>query len=109
MLEVFGARAPALRGLLPHLRRALHMHNLLDRSESLGMLYSKAIGRLSVATIVLDETGKVLDQNLIAQEILDSGDGLKLVGGRLEATYQATTAPCSSSSAMPSPTIRATG
>jgi DNA-binding CsgD family transcriptional regulator len=73
--------------LLPHLRRALHMHNLLDRSESLGMLYSKAIGRLSVATIVLDETGKVLDQNLIAQEILDSGDGLKLVGGRLEATY----------------------
>lgn len=73
--------------LLPHLRRALHMHNLLDRSESLGMLYSKAIGRLSVATIVLDETGKVLDQNLIAQEILDNGDGLKLVGGRLEATY----------------------
>lgn len=73
--------------LLPHLRRALHMHNLLDRSESLGTLYSKAIGRLSVATIVLDETGKVLDQNLIAQDILASGDGLKLVGGRLEATY----------------------
>lgn len=73
--------------LIPHLRRALQVHNLLDRSESLGTLYSKAIGRLSVATIVLDETGRVLDQNLIAQEILDSGDGLKLVGGRLEATY----------------------
>ncbi|MEX5669759.1 helix-turn-helix transcriptional regulator, partial [Pseudomonas neuropathica] len=24
--------------LLPHLRRALHMHSLLDRSESLGSL-----------------------------------------------------------------------
>lgn len=73
--------------LLPHLRRALHMHNLLDRSESLGELYSQAISRLSVATIVLDENGSALRINPIAQEILDASDGLKLVGGRLEATY----------------------
>lgn len=73
--------------LLPHLRRALQIHNLLDRSESLGTLYSQAIGRLSVGTIVLDESGKVLEQNLIAGEILAAGDGLKLVGGRLEASY----------------------
>ena len=73
--------------LLPHLRRALHIHNLLDRSESLGSLYSQAIGRLSVGTLVLDETGKVLEQNLIARELLAANDGLKLVGGRLEASY----------------------
>ncbi|MBN8440919.1 MAG: helix-turn-helix transcriptional regulator [Thauera sp.] len=73
--------------LLPHLRRALHIHNLLDRSESLGSLYSQAIGRLSVGTLVLDDTGKVLEQNLIARELLAANDGLKLVGGRLEASY----------------------
>lgn len=73
--------------LLPHLRRALHIHNLLDRSESMGTLYSQAIGRLSVGTIVLDESGKVLEQNLIARELLAANDGLKLVGGRLEASY----------------------
>ncbi|WP_439861899.1 helix-turn-helix transcriptional regulator [Pseudomonas sp. MBLB4136] len=73
--------------LLPHIRRALHMHNLLDRSESLSELYSQAISRLSVATIVLDENGSVLRINPVAQEILDASDGLKLVGGRLEATY----------------------
>jgi DNA-binding CsgD family transcriptional regulator len=73
--------------LLPHLRRALHIHNLIDRSESLGTLYSQAIGRLSVGTLVLDETGKVLEQNLIAREVLAANDGLKLVGGRLEASY----------------------
>lgn len=73
--------------LLPHLRRALHIHNLIDRSESLGALYSQAIGRLSVGTLVLDETGKVLEQNLIARELLAANDGLKLVGGRLEASY----------------------
>lgn len=72
---------------LPHLRRAIHMYSLLDRSESLGSLYSQAIGRLSVATMVLDESGAVLEFNPVAREILDSNDGLKLVGGRLEATY----------------------
>ncbi|VVM67518.1 hypothetical protein PS662_01628 [Pseudomonas fluorescens] len=73
--------------LLPHLRRALHMHALLDRSESLGSLYSQTINRLAVATIVLDENGTVVQLNPVAREILDSQDGLKVVGGRLEATY----------------------
>ncbi len=73
--------------LLPHLRRALHMHSLLDRSESLGSLYSQTISRLAVAAIVLDENGHVLQLNPVAREILDSNDGLKVVGGRLEATY----------------------
>lgn len=72
---------------LPHLRRALKLHNLLDRSESLSELYSQAISRLSVATLVLDESGSVLQINPVAEEILARSDGLKLVGGRLEATY----------------------
>ncbi|HYQ39663.1 MAG TPA: helix-turn-helix transcriptional regulator [Pseudomonas sp.] len=84
----FSARDRALCELiLPHLRRALHMHNQLDRSQSMGTLYSQAISRLSVATIVLDESGRVLQQNPVAQEILAGADGLKLVGGRLEASY----------------------
>jgi len=73
--------------LLPHLRRALHMHSLLGRSESLGSLYSQTISRLAVATIVLDENGSVVQLNPVAREIIDSQDGLKVVGGRLEATY----------------------
>lgn len=73
--------------ILPHLRRALDIHNQIDRSESLGSLYSQAIGRLSIATVLIDEQGKVLDQNLFARQILESGDGLKVVGGRLEAFY----------------------
>ena len=84
----FGELERALCAMLvPHLRRALHMHALLDRSASLGTLYSHAINRLAVATIMLDETGSVLQLNPVAREILDSNDGLKLVGGRLEATY----------------------
>ncbi len=73
--------------LLPHLQRALNIQNSLNRSESMGALYSRAIGRLSVATVVLDERGTIIDQNLMAREILARGDGLKVVGGRLEASY----------------------
>ncbi|MFJ4434075.1 helix-turn-helix transcriptional regulator [Pseudomonas sp. NPDC089395] len=84
----FSADERTLCGMfLPHLRRALQVHNLLDRSESLSELYSQAISRLSVATLVLDESGSVLRVNPVAQEILATSDGLKLVGGRLEATY----------------------
>ncbi|WP_136476251.1 helix-turn-helix transcriptional regulator [Pseudomonas sp. DG56-2] len=72
---------------LPHLRRAMHVHNLLDRSESISELYSQAISRLSVATIVLDQNGSVLRMNPMASELLELADGLKLVGGHLEATY----------------------
>ncbi|HCN63543.1 MAG TPA: helix-turn-helix transcriptional regulator [Pseudomonas sp.] len=84
----FSANERALcASFLPHLRRASQLHNLIDRSESLSDLYSQAISRLSVATLVLDESGSVLQSNPVADEILSRSDGLKLVGGRLEATY----------------------
>jgi len=73
--------------ILPHLRRALIIHNSLERSESMGALYSEAINHLSVATIVLDEKSKIIEQNLMATEIFSKADGIKIVGGRLEASY----------------------
>ncbi len=73
--------------LLPHIRRSLNIRNLLDRSQTLGTLYSKAISRLSIATVLIDENGQILEENVFAKEILESGDGLKVVGGRLEASY----------------------
>jgi len=73
--------------LVPHLRRSLHVHNLLGRSESLGNLYADAVNRLSIATLVLDETGSVLQLNDVARTLLSQADGLKLVGSRLEASY----------------------
>lgn len=73
--------------ILPHIRRALNIHNQIDHGQSIGTMYSQAIGRLSIATVMIDEQGQILDQNLFARQILESGDGLKIVGGRLEAYY----------------------
>ena len=84
----FNERDKALcQRLLPHLQRTLHVHNLLGRSESLGNLYAEAVNRLSVASLVLDESGNVLQLNDVARELLERADGLKLVGSRLEASY----------------------
>lgn len=73
--------------LLPHLRRSLRMHNLFDRSESISHLHAEAIKRLSIATLMLDQSGSVLQLNDVAKELLARADGLKLVGSRLEASY----------------------
>ncbi|OEY66331.1 helix-turn-helix transcriptional regulator [Marinobacter sp. X15-166B] len=73
--------------LLPHIRHALQVHNLIGRSESLGAIYADAINRLSVATILLTETGTVQKLNDYARQLLEHADGLKLVGDRLEASY----------------------
>ncbi len=75
------------RLFVPHLRRALHIHSLLGRSESLRSIYADAINRLAVATILLTESGTVQKLNDYAQQLLDQADGLKLVGDRLEASY----------------------
>jgi len=73
--------------LIPHLSRVLRLNVMLGRNESLRSIYSQVIGRLSVATLVVDAGGRIVEQNQVARELLASGDGLKSVGGRLEAYY----------------------
>ena len=84
----FGDKDRALcQMLLPHIRSAFYVRGMLGRSESMGNLYADAINRLSVATILLNDKGVVQKLNNYAQTLLDTADGLKLVGDRLEASY----------------------
>jgi len=73
--------------LIPHLRRSLSTFLQLHSSASLGSLYSRAIGRLSIATVTIDETGKVLDKNVFASHLLAAPDGLKITAGKLTAQH----------------------
>lgn len=86
--EDFSAADRALCDMLiPHMSRALHIHSLLGHKNSLSTLYAQAMGRLSIATMILDGNGHLLETNQVAREMLATGDGLKIVGGRLEASY----------------------
>jgi len=70
--------------VLPHLERAMLIHTRLNRMESERALYAGAVGQLSVGTVILDEQGKVLSCNELAEELLARNDGLSLKQGVLQ-------------------------
>lgn len=69
--------------VLPHLERAIRIHARMNRIESERALYAGAMGQLAVATILLDETGKVINSNARADELLARQQGVSLHEGRL--------------------------
>ncbi len=69
--------------LLPHLRRAIQIHARLNRTETERDLYAGAVDQLSVATIILDEQGRVLNTNGLAEQLLEAADGISLSGEML--------------------------
>lgn len=80
----FSAQEKALvSDLLPHLQRAILIHARLNKIESERALYAGAVEQLSVAAIVLDENGRLLNASARARELLARNDGLRLVDGGL--------------------------
>jgi DNA-binding CsgD family transcriptional regulator len=73
--------------LVPHLRRALELHEVVYRDRKISSLYSTAMAQMLVGVILIDENGCVQEINSMAKGILQMNDGLKLVGDRLEAAY----------------------
>lgn len=69
--------------ITPHLRRAIQVYAKLNRMASERDVYAGAVNQLSVASIILDEQGRVLNTNALAQSMLDQADGLCLRKSRL--------------------------
>jgi DNA-binding CsgD family transcriptional regulator len=80
----FGKRErELLTSLTPHLRRAIEIYAKLNRTTSERDVYAGAVNQLSVASIILDERGRLLTTNAVGQALLDSGEGLGVRDGRL--------------------------
>jgi DNA-binding CsgD family transcriptional regulator len=75
--------------VLPHLKRAVRLHSQLEVVDSERRLYAGTVDRMLVGTVMLDETGSVLKSNLVADEMIREGDGLRLVNGALRADVAA--------------------
>jgi DNA-binding CsgD family transcriptional regulator/PAS domain-containing protein len=75
------------RLLVPHIKRALNLHLSINQDRKVSTLYSHAMAQLMVGVVVLDQNGLVLDCNPAATTILESRDGLRVVGKQLEAGY----------------------
>lgn len=67
----------------PHLQRAIQIYAKLNRMTSERDVYAGAVNQLSVATIILDEQGRVLNTNALAESLLERGEGLCLRGSHL--------------------------
>jgi len=72
-----------LEALTPHLRRAIEFYARLNRMTSERDVYAGAVSQLSVASIILDEQGRLLTTNEVGRALLDQNEGLSLRDGRL--------------------------
>ena len=69
--------------LVPHLRAALNIYTELDRTRLDRSHYASAMDRLEVATIILDETGRVLHTSPLAEALLSERDGIFMMQDHL--------------------------
>lgn len=80
----FKTRERQLLALLtPHLCRAIEIYAKLNRMTSERDVYAGAVNQLSVATIILDEQGRLLTTNAVGRALLDQREGLSLRDDRL--------------------------
>ncbi|MGJ8687563.1 MAG: helix-turn-helix transcriptional regulator [Spongiibacteraceae bacterium] len=80
-----------LYAIVPHLERALRLHVRLNKIESERALYAGAVESLSLATIILDDKGRVLTCNKMAENLISREPEVRLEGGQLSLGDQATT------------------
>lgn len=88
--EEFGPRdASFLRGLVPHLQRALSLHRRLEAAERREAQLEEAFERIDRALVALDGQGRPTFVNEMARRLLAPRDGLLLSKNGLRAALPA--------------------
>jgi DNA-binding CsgD family transcriptional regulator len=72
--------------LLPHLRRAVTISNLLDIRTIEGTRMAEALDGLRCAVVLTNERGTILHANCAAEHMLDKGGPIQSAQGVLQAT-----------------------
>jgi DNA-binding CsgD family transcriptional regulator/PAS domain-containing protein len=72
--------------LLPHVRRAVTISNVLDIRTIEGTRMAEAIDALRCAVVLTNERGTILHANRAAEQMLDKGGPIQSVKGILQAT-----------------------
>ena len=75
--------------LLPHLKHALQLRERLSGIDIQQRAIHEALERLAVGVVVVDEGGRLLFANAVAEKFFRVGNGLSVLGGRLRAAQPA--------------------
>ena len=72
--------------LIPHVRRALLIGQTIHRKQTEAVCFSDVLDGLSAGMILVDASGRIVHTNNAGNAILDAGDFLRSVCGRLVAS-----------------------
>jgi len=67
-----------LAQFIEHLERSVEIHTQLNRIATERNLYADAVDQMEVGTIILDESGNVLQTNEVANRLIQEKDGIRL-------------------------------
>jgi DNA-binding CsgD family transcriptional regulator/PAS domain-containing protein len=77
--------------LLPHLRRAVTISNVLDTREIERAYMAEALDALHHGVVLINSKGTILHTNRLAEQMLKNGDAVLSTGGILSAKASAAT------------------
>lgn len=66
-----------LKGLIPHVQRALSIRDRLEAHEAQARSLSSAVERSHVGVIVLDQRGRILEATGLAEQLMKSEPGIR--------------------------------
>jgi DNA-binding CsgD family transcriptional regulator len=79
------AEVDLMRTLMPHLQRALQVHDRMADLENRERAFQVGLDRLRTGALLIEQSGRVLFANEAARTILDERDGLRIDRGTLAA------------------------
>jgi DNA-binding CsgD family transcriptional regulator/PAS domain-containing protein len=74
-----------MRLVVPHIRRATLVGRLIDRKSVVAATFAAMLDGLSTGICLVDGEGRIVHANVACRTIVDSGDFLSVVGGRIAA------------------------
>lgn len=75
-----------MRLIVPHVRRAVRTGKVVDLSQAEAATFADMLDGLSPAIFLIDAGGQIVHGNAAGRSVLDKGDLLRAVHGRLTAT-----------------------
>ncbi len=84
MVDEYMRRRLAL--IVPHVRRAVRTGKLIDLSQAEAATFADMLDGLSPAIFLVDATGQIVHANAASKAVLERGDFLRTVHGRLTAS-----------------------
>ncbi|MCX7865468.1 MAG: hypothetical protein N2423_10630, partial [Novosphingobium sp.] len=77
------------RQLAPHIRRSLMIGDMLDEGNYKLSLYRDILDRISTGVMIVSHNAKLVYANGAAEDILHTGNYLKVRNGQIESAYAA--------------------